>query len=94
MDRLPRELQLPSARSLAELVPVDDSLTTNQPDALVYWSATGPADGELPGDARLLGLEHEGVAAADGGEGWLVVFSLARGEVLSARRTGRPASLR
>lgn len=58
------------------------------PDALVYWSASEPGDGELPDDARLLGplgngpralsLEH----APEGG--WLVLFSLGHGEVVAS----------
>ena len=59
-----------------------------RPDLLVYWSE-GPAPGDaLPGDALLLGAIADGQArawtlpGAAGGDGRLILYSLARHEVV------------
>jgi len=58
------------------------------PDTLLYWSASAPHDGELPDGARLvgaLGSAPRELALEDVPEGgWLVLFSLGRGEVVTS----------
>jgi hypothetical protein len=66
------------------------------PDVLAYWSAAEPRDGELASDALLLGPVGERertfrLPEAARERGWIVVFSLAHGEVVASIALGRGA---
>jgi hypothetical protein len=60
------------------------------PDVLVYWSREPVAGSELPRDAVLLGRFVPGVLPrpASRSAGYLILYSLARREVLDTARLG------
>lgn len=66
------------------------------PDVLAYWSETEPRDGELASDALLLGPVGERertyrLPESAHDSGWIVLFSLAYGEVVVSIALGRGA---
>ena len=56
----------------------------NEPDVLVYWAVSPPADQSLPGNAQLLGPFAPGhpVPVPAERDGYLILFSLAHNHVL------------